>query len=440
MDIAPIVGFRVVIGLIGVWEVSRYLSRGFVRASFVDPSFHFTYYGFGGVRPVPGEWMFLLFAGLGAVSACVALGLFHRVSATLFFLGWSYVFLLDQARYLNHQYLFCLLGLLLLVLPAHRARSVDAWLNPAIERDTAPAWTLFLLRFQIGVVYVFGGLAKVNADWLRGQPMGDWLDARHGDPILGALFEQGWAGPAFSWGGLLLDLFIVPALLWKPTRAVAAVVAVAFHALNSWMFDIGIFPWVMIFTLPIFFDPSWLRRWFVIPPLSDAARAGAERESARGPSRAARRLTLALLGLYCAVQVLMPLRHWLYPGDVAWTEEGHRFAWRMKLRSKSGEIAFFAHVSNPTETVEVNAAEDLRAAQIDEMLARPDMIHQYAHLLAERYQLNGRGPARITVRALVALNDREPSLLVDPEVDLGAAPRTLGHAAWITSIPPIRRD
>ena len=38
----------------------------------------------------------------------------------------------------------------------------------------------------------------------------------------------------------------------------------------------------------------------------------------------------------------MPLRHFLYPGDPSWTEEGHNLAWHMRLRSKSGTIALFA--------------------------------------------------------------------------------------------------
>jgi len=33
---------------------------------------------------------------------------------------------------------------------------------------------------------------------------------------------------------------------------------------------------------------------------------------------------------------LVPLRHLLYPGYVSWNEQGHRFAWQMKLRDKEG--------------------------------------------------------------------------------------------------------
>ncbi len=51
---------------------------------------------------------------------------------------------------------------------------------------------------------------------------------------------------------------------------------------------------------------------------------------------------LSLLVTWFAVQCLVPLRHLLYLGNVSWTEEGHRFAWHMKLRDKQGRADFVA--------------------------------------------------------------------------------------------------
>ena len=85
----------------------------------------------------------------------IALGFFYRICTALFFFGFTYVELLDQTNYLNHYYLISLLSGLMVFLPANRAWSLDAWRKPEIRADTAPAWTLNLLRFQIGIVYVF---------------------------------------------------------------------------------------------------------------------------------------------------------------------------------------------------------------------------------------------------------------------------------------------
>ena len=36
----------------------------------------------------------------------------------------------------------------------------------------APAWMLYILRFQVAVVYVHAAIAKIGSDWLLyGQPM-----------------------------------------------------------------------------------------------------------------------------------------------------------------------------------------------------------------------------------------------------------------------------
>ena len=59
--------------------------------------------------------------------------------------------------------MLCLLGLLLPFLPLHRAWSVDAHRNPRLRSQTVPTWVLWVLRAQIGLVYVFGGIAKLNA-------------------------------------------------------------------------------------------------------------------------------------------------------------------------------------------------------------------------------------------------------------------------------------
>ena len=102
VDNASIVYFRVVFGALMLWEVWRHLKNGWVEQYFVEPAFHFTYVGFDWVRPWPGDGMYLHFYALGILAAFLMIGFAYRLSAVLFFLGFAYVFLLEQARYLNH--------------------------------------------------------------------------------------------------------------------------------------------------------------------------------------------------------------------------------------------------------------------------------------------------------------------------------------------------
>lgn len=152
----------------------------------------------------------------------------------------------------------------------------------------------------------------------------------------------------------------------------------------------------------------------------------------QAPSRFARRALLAFIGLWLAVQILVPLRHLLYPGSPHWTEEGHRFAWQMKLRDKKAEALFT--VRDPAGEVEwtVYPEDFLLPHQARTMPSRPDMVLQFAHHLAQVWK-EEEGLERVEVRARVcaSLNGRRGALLIDPERDLVPIERDLWPADWI---------
>ncbi|WP_434423142.1 HTTM domain-containing protein [Nannocystis pusilla] len=431
VDIASLACFRVLFGLLMFVEVWSDLAD--IGEFYVAPEFHFTFYGLSWVRPLAGDGMYVVFGVLGLAALCVTIGLCYRLAAAVFFVGISYVFLVEQALYLNHIYLIALISFLMIFVPAHRALSVDAWLRPQLRADAAPAWALWLVRAQIGIPYFYAGLAKLNPDWLRGEPMRMWLIQREELPVAGWLLREWWAPYFFSWGGLVFDLLVVPALLWRRTRVIAYVLALCFHLINTAVFSIGIFPWVMIAATTIFFEPGWPRRLrnraaaFVGAPPSPApilawppARLGRAQEA-----------TLAALAIYVGWQLLFPLRHWLYPGDVAWTEEGHKFAWRMKLRDKDGYVRFFATDPELGATWKIDLTGRLPGWQREEMGGRPEMILQYARFLADDLRARGHAAIEVRVVALVSLNGRTPQPLVDPTVDLAHVEPSLLPSPWI---------
>lgn len=448
VDGASVAVVRIVVGLLVAVEAIGYLVTDELRIAFVEPDFHFTYYLFDWVSPWPEPWLQLHFAALAAAALLVAAGALYRLAAPLMLVGFAYLFLLEETEYLNHFYAVVLLALLLAVIPADSAISVRS-LRRGFARPI-PAWSVWVLRFQVGVLYFYGGIAKLNSDWLHGEPMGIWLAAREDLALVGPLLAEPATAYAFAWGGAALDLLIVPALLWRRTRALAFAAAVAFHLTNAVVWDIGIFPWLMIAATTVFFAPDWPRRlaaaWHRMRP-GPLPRSPAEgREAARpagglpapisGGSAAAPRATalqragFALLGLYVAVQLLVPLRHHLYPGDVGWTEEGHRFAWHMKLRDKHGEARFFAFDPADGRRWELELSGLITQRQRSRMASHPDMLLQLAHHLAERERARGR-EVEIQVEALVSLNGRPRQFLVDPDRDLSSEPRDLRASDWI---------
>ncbi|HXB55574.1 MAG TPA: HTTM domain-containing protein [Vicinamibacteria bacterium] len=442
VDAASLVCFRVAFGAVMAWETVRYFRNGWIAADYIEPGFHFKYLGFDWVRPWPGVGMYVHFAVLSLAVLGVALGFAYRLNAVVFFLGFTYIFLLDQAYYLNHFYLIVLLALSLVFLPVRGALSLDAVLRPRLRSDTAPAWALWLLRVQIGIPYVYGGLAKLNHDWLRGEPMRMWLAERTQLPLLGRFFTEEWMVFAFAYGGLLLDLLIVPFLLWSRTRLWAFIVGLAFHGLNSVLFEIGVFPWLMMAATTIFFPPEWPRRLGLLPPRRQAGPDPTVANPPRG-----RWPILAAVAAYLAVQVLVPLRHYAYPGNVSWTEEGHRFSWHMRLRDKESDARFLVTDLDQGATWTVEPSAYLTERQARVMAGRPDMILQFAHHLAGELRRSGHSQVEVRARVMASLNGRPPQLLVDPDVDLARQPRGLAPAPWILPLreplssrsPPLRR-
>ena len=216
VDGASTAAFRAIFGLLCLAVIVRYFAHGWIGPLYIEPDHHFAYAGFGWLQPWPGWGMHAHFAFLGLLSLGIAAGYHFRLCAALFCVGFTYVELLDRATYLNHHYLICLVSLLLAVLP--------------LGRSTATVWALWILRAQVGVVYIFAGVAKLNADWLlEALPLRIWLYQIGGLPVVGPLLQESWVAYAMSWGGALFDLAIVPALLCRATRIPAYCVLVAFH-------------------------------------------------------------------------------------------------------------------------------------------------------------------------------------------------------------------
>jgi hypothetical protein len=432
VDISSLVVFRILFSAIIVWEVFRYVEKGWIRRYWIDPPVHFGYFGLEWIKPWPGIGMYVHFAVLAILGLCVLLGFHYRLATALLFPAFTYVFLLEEAHYLNHVYLMCLICALMIVVPAHRALSLDARRHPEIRSNTVPAWSLWLVRAQIAIPYFFGGFAKLNGDWLAGNPIGPWLAKRSHFPVIGPFLERREAALFFAWGGALFDMLIVPLLFWKKTRLVACLMALFFHLMNDWIFSIGVFAWMMIGATILFLPPDWPRRIF---RRSKKIRQ-AQSPDLPLPPRRLRRLVLAGCSVWLLIQVALPLRHFLYPGDVGWTEEGHRFAWRMKLRDKIGETQFTLTDPVTGESRAVNPADILPRWQRIRMATHPDMILQFSHYLADRYTLPGRPTMEVRCDSRCSLNGRPPSLLVDPNVNLAATRLSIRPASWIMPLEP----
>jgi hypothetical protein len=130
-----------------------------------------------------------------------------------------------------------------------------------------------------------------------------------------------------------------------------------------------------------------------------------------------RTLILSGLGVLMAMHLLLPLRHHLYPGDVAWTEEGHRYSWRMMLRSKIGFGKFKVVNQDTGEETIVRPRDYLSERQERKLYGHPDMILQFAHFLEKEFEAEGQEVA-VYANIRCKLNYRDYHDYIDPERDL----------------------
>ena len=437
LDIAALAVFRMLFGTLMCLGTLRFMASGWIELFYVQPEFHFKYWGFAWVQ-VPGPLgLYLLYGGIALSAALVALGAYYRIAIISFWCLFTYAELMDVTYYLNHYYFVSLLALILCCLSPHRAWSVDALRRPAIRATHLPAWQTWWLRFQVGLLYFYAGLAKFEPDWLlHAQPLNIWLPPLSGMPLLGPLLDETWVHYAFSWFAFVFDTSIIAFLLWRVTRPWAFAVVVTFHLFTHLFFQIGLFPLIMVFAVLVFFDPDWPRRWI----------AGLHRLRGRQATPVAQPLAAStrwrpasaafatLVAGFCLVQFLLPLRHVAYTGSVLWHEQGMRFSWRVMLREKSGSLAYRVQLADGS-TVIVPPRDVLTELQFREMSGQPDLILQLAHHIRDQYNAAGHGPVEVRADAWVSLNGRPSARLIDPQANLAQIKPSLGDADWITDAP-----
>lgn len=372
VDGASLALFRICFGVVMFAHAVKYLypQHGTSLKAYLydSTSFNFTYPGLSWVQPLPEPWWTGMFVLMGVAALGVALGVAYRISAATLFLSYTYIFLSEAAKYNNHYYLMCLFAFLLLLTPADRRFSISAWRRKntgSLGTTNAPFWAIFILRAQLFVVYFFGGIAKLNYDWLTGVPMiGKGREVlAYWTPILNLpQIEPIYMGLFIAWFGLVFDLSIGFLLIARRTRLFAFTLTAGFHVGNHFLFPIGLFPIMALTTTLIFCEAdwpvrlwSWLRKptvrrpdraWSLgglgfFPPLGVLLGWSDRRSGMSTDSSSVSRGVMTLLACFFLLQVSVPFRHLLIKGDANWTEEGQDFSWRMMLRAKDASHVIY---------------------------------------------------------------------------------------------------
>lgn len=410
--------FRIIFGLFMAYYCIYYHNAQFIKQGLLAPSMQFKYEGFEWVGLLPAPMMQGLLASMFVAAILMALGIRLKLVALWYAIGLAYFTLVEKAYYNNHIYLFILLCFLFSFTDADRFLSVrgNRGYGPMV-----PRWQPFLFQCQVCIVYFYGGLAKLTPDWLfRQEPMRTVADEYMG-------YNNEFMVMLLNYGGLLLDLG-APLVLWcKPLRRWGIVPIILFHIANSQIFnDIGIFPFVMLAALGLYYETHelpFVGRFFgktlnldkmpktpkythktvaqVLPPIAPWSKVS--------------------LIAYFGLQLLFPLRGFLSPNPTDYTSIGNRFSWHMKIDARDAEeIIWFIRRKDTGEERQIKVETYLNPMQIQLLMMDPRAVVAFGRFLGEK-AAKVNTPVSVRAQIKFRYNGRPAQYFVDPHVDLTQA-------------------
>lgn len=427
IDNIGLVLFRAVFGLLIAAEAIGAIFTGWVDDVLIEPPFTFNFIGFDFLQYLRGDFLYAYFVIMGIFGIFVMLGYKYRFSMIAYAIMWTGVYLMQKSSYNNHYYLMMLLCWIMAFLPANRWFSIDAKINPKLKNPAMPRWVLLVLILQVWIVYTYASVAKMYPDWLDASMPALLMSSKSNFWLVGELLQENWVHWCIAYTGLFFDLLIVPLMLWKRTRFLGFVISVFFHLFNSFIFHIGIFPYMSIAFALFFFSPEILQKRFLPKKkLYDGNEILIPKH---------KNLIIGVFSIYFLFQLGLPLRHWFYKDDVLWTEEGHRLSWRMMLRAKNGSLTVWVKNKDTGVKSRYNYEELLGNKQINSVKTKPDLLWQLAQKIKTIETEKGKNVA-VYMESMVRVNDGIYHPFIDPTIDLAAEEwNHFKHSEWILPSP-----
>lgn len=200
--------------------------------------------------------------------------------------------------------------------------------------------------------------------------------------------------------------------------------------MNSRLFSIGMFPWVCLAELPLFYDRSWPRLWMHMFKTDKMERVTkfpdkCKRKYSNTNLKFKQKFVVCLILLYCSSQVFLPYSHFITEGCNGWTNGIYGYSWDMMIHAWDTTLTVVEVVdrnNNGQHFLHPNAF-----SVNDRWTKHPDMAYQYAQCiqqnLVEDFLVNDQsriGSQNISIYfdAWSSLNGRFQQRMFDPSVDM----------------------
>jgi vitamin K-dependent gamma-carboxylase len=421
IDNAPLIIFRIFFGLLLAIESFGAIATGWVKRVFIDPAFTFSHIGMEWLQPLPGNGMYYYYVLMGIFGIFIMIGFRYRLSLVVFIVLWSGVYFMQKSSYNNHYYLLILISIMMLFLPAEKYASLDAKKNPEIQSLSMPQWCSWVMIAQVFIMYFFASIAKFYSGWLDGT-FPSLLFSNNPFPSIEPILNHPNFHLFIAYSGIIFDLLIIPLFLYKKTRTIAFFSALFFHIFNAVFLQIGIFPFFALTFIVFCYPPTFIRSMFFWRKPKLAFNA---------ISYDTKSTLIWFFIPYFIIQLGLPVRHWVIPHDVLWTEEGHRLSWRMMLRARSGATQFRIIDRETNTLVPYDYRKGLTQKQHNFLASHPDGIWQMAQIIKKEFAAKNQDIA-IYVDSQVAINGGNYHTFIDPNVDFATAKwNYFGHNEWI---------
>ena len=423
IDNSALVVFRIFFGLLCFLESVGAIFTGWVNKTLIEPQFTFNFLGFDWLQPLPGNGMYVCYGIMGVFGLCIMLGYKYRLSAFGFALLWAGTYFMQKTAYNNHYYLLFLLSFIMAILPANRYASLDVKLNPKLKSISMPNWCRWVFIIQLFIVYTYASIAKIYPDWLDTSVIKLLMQNKSNFPVVGQLLQNEGIHYFIAYSGILFDGLIIPLLLFKPTRKYAFFASIFFHLFNSFVFHIGIFPYLSLAFCLFFFEPETVRNIFL------KKKKLYTKSEIKIPCY--KSVFKSVFIVYFVIQIILPIRHYFIQDNVLLTEEGHRLSWRMMLRAKSGSISFRVVDNATNNLIPIKLNEYLTKKQQRSLRTKPDFIWQFSQILKKQFKSEGKDVS-IFATCYVSVNGKPSKRFIDPEIDLAKAEcNYFKHNTWI---------
>ncbi|XP_053267780.1 vitamin K-dependent gamma-carboxylase isoform X1 [Pleuronectes platessa] len=434
--------FRCLFGLLMLIDITQERGLSHLDYKYLDgaPVCRFPLFNF--LQPLPLDLMYLVYVVMFLGALGIMLGCLYRLSCLMFISTYWYVFFLDKTTWNNHSYLYGLIGFQLTLMDANRYWSLDGLLRPSIRNRHVPLWNYTLLRTQIFFVYFIAGIKKLDADWVEGYSMSylahHWLF----DPFKVILPVELVSLLVVHGGGLFLDLTAGYLLFFDATRPYAITFVSYFHCMNSQLFSIGMFPFTMLATSPLFCYADWPRRFFshfpaflrgVLPLTSpdpqpspscvyhEIQSTSAERQETPPVAKSSKLRFKHKLGaiftiIYIIEQLFLPYSHFITKGYNNWTNGLYGYSWDMMVHSRSHQHVKITY--RDAKTGDVGYLNPGVFTQSRRWKDHGDMLKQYATCLKHNLPRYNISDPEIYFDIWVSINERFQQRIFDPRVDI----------------------